>query len=777
MCTPDIVKHPVPILYQHPSSFHDQQRDILLLRSRRASSHSGSDDSQPTTNVRHTWLFVFGSSRGHPPLRVNRHLVTAPTIMPSATTTTTTTAPTATTTPSQKSHQSSVKPQNSHQSTARNGANGLINIEPTTYARWRPSYHLIAPQGWLNDPCAPGYTPSTGRYHVGFQWNPKGAEWGDIVWGKAFSSDLVTWDVLEEPSLKTDAPYDHAGVFTGCWRPTGPGGRHEKKADGQSSSPGEVTFIYTSVSRLPIHYTKEYHRGCETLSLATSQDGGKTWVKDQRNPILPGPPEGIDALGWRDPYVADWPVMAKLVSSQEANGGGAQQEKKHLFGLISGGIRNKTPTTWLYKIDAQDLTSWEFVGPVVKPGMNYSPSRWTGDIGVNWEVTNFVSLADGRTSQDFLVFGAEGCKAPYGGAGCVPGTKRTNRAQLWIAIDPANDAEGTAPRSQDQASSIAGVSSPEQKPLMNMSYGGIFDHGLYYAANGFWDPVTQQQIVIGWVTEEDIPVASQMKQGWSGCLSLPRVASLVTIPHVVRASRSALQDITSIRVTQDNTTTNESFTVQTLGIKPDPRLHKLRAGASASALAGTAPRILGSGVDTRLPLKTAQWEAYAHFAKVGSSRCGRVGIKIRHATTTTTTTTTTAPPVTTVLYYAPEEESFVIERPDIYFEDQAKAKEEEWSPQLQQEVAPFTLFTSRDAQTGVVEEERLRVHVLYDGSVVEVFVNERVAITTRIYLQDQKCSGLEFFAETSPSRSSGEAAGGAHGCVLEQAAVWDGLSA
>lgn len=474
----------------------------------------------------------------------------------------------------------------------------------TTYSRWRPSYHLIAPRGWINDPCAPGYVPATGRYHVGFQWNPKGAEWGDVVWGKAFSADLVAWDVAEVPSLERDAPYDHAGVFTGCWRPTG------VEADGDDNA---VTFIYTSVSRLPIHYTKPYHRGCETLSLATSRDGGQTWVKDARNPILPGPPEGVDALGWRDPYVAEWPTVAQLLKAKSPNSG--DDDKKHLFGLISGGIRGQTPTTWLYKIDAADLARWEFVGPLVTPGKNFAPSRWTGDVGVNWEVTNFLSLTEETSTQDFLIFGAEGCKPPHGGAGVVPGTKRTNRAQLWLAIDPI----------------VGEPEEPEQgaaaQPLMKFSYGGIFDHGLYYAANGFWDPVARQHVVVGWVTEEDIPVASQVRQGWSGCLSLPRVASLVTIPHVVGSSSSSLEAITSIKVTKENNN-NNTFTVQTLGVRPDPRLRKLRAAAREAKT---------TALGARLPLATAQWEAHARFARVGASGSTRVGLRVFHQSSPTTT--------------------------------------------------------------------------------------------------------------------------------------------
>lgn len=591
-------------------------------------------------------------------------------------------------------------------------------------ARWRPSYHLIATHGWLNDPCAPGFIPSTGTYHVGFQWNANGAEWGDIVWGNAFSKDLVTWDVSEAPILRSDAPYDHAAVFTGCWVPTG--------VDGQSGEgkSGKVTVAYTSVTRLPIHYTREYHRGCESLSLATSSDSGKTWTKLENNPILPGPPEGIDATGWRDPYVAHWPAMRQILARRHDGSTAGAGEGGDLFGIISGGVRNKTPTTWLYRIDPMDLSKWEYIAPLVMPGASLSPSRWTGDLGLNWEVTNFVSLEDEvrEHSQDFLIFGAEGCKAPHGGAGVVAGTKRCNRAQLWIAIDEQ--------RHSDTA-------------LTEFSYGGIFDHGLYYAANGFWDPATKQQIVIGWVTEDDLPIEMQVKQGWSGCLSLPRVMTLATTKHVSRASASPLGDITCIKACPEEGHAG-LYTVQTLRIMPDSRLQKLRLRASKHVI---VDRLLEVGNQPHLlPLKTAQWEAHGVFSGVGA--CKRVGMKIHHKSTTQTT----------LLYFSPSDETFVIERPDLRrtADDGNKVS----SIKLQDEKAPFTLFTSRNPETGSDAEERLSIHMFYDKSVLEVFVNERAVITTRLYLQDTDCSGVEFLAENSGDTCA----------VLEEATIWDGLA-
>src|SRR5215471_19015771 len=68
--------------------------------------------------------------------------------------------------------------------------------------QWRPSFHLTAPHGWLNDPCAPGYDPSTRLYHLAFQWNPNGNDWGCISLGHSTSPDLLSWQISPQPCLR-----------------------------------------------------------------------------------------------------------------------------------------------------------------------------------------------------------------------------------------------------------------------------------------------------------------------------------------------------------------------------------------------------------------------------------------------------------------------------------------------------------------------------------------------------------------------------------------------
>jgi beta-fructofuranosidase len=58
--------------------------------------------------------------------------------------------------------------------------------------------------------------------------------------------------------------------------------------------------------------------------------------------------------------------------------------------------------------------------------------------------------------------------------------------------------------------------------------------------------------------------------------------------------------------------------------------------------------------------------------------------------------------------------------------------------------APHTLFEMKKGETTVRED--LEFHVFFDTSVLEVFVNGRVAITTRVYPEEGTCYGIRIYA-------------------------------
>lgn len=568
----------------------------------------------------------------------------------------------------------------------------------------------------MNDPCGPGYDPKTGLYHVSYQLNPHGVDWGDIAWGSATSPDMIHWTHHETPSLSPDRSYDNKGVFTGCM---------------VNARDGSLTYAYTSVNHLPIHHTLRHVQGSESLSLAKSFDGGETWQKSDSNPILPCEPEGLEVTGFRDPYVSSWPHMAAFLGMDKS---------QTLFGIISGGIRDVCPTSFLYAIDADDLRHWSYLGPLANFGLNFRPSRWSGDLGLNWEVTNFTTLRDEHDQNiewDMLIMGTEGCLPTSSSSDTeAPGPSRPARGQLWMS--------GSLQRPQPSA--VAGAVE------LTYNLGGYLDHGCLYAANSFFDPKTQKQVVWGWITEEDLCDELRHAQGWSGLLSMPRELYIQTLQHVVGSSQSQLSEITSIERTPDD---SNSFTIRTLASRPyQPLVERLRQG---SQFRRTTLRNeeLESGVFkvgfTSNEMKTTFWELDCLLSV--SKRTQYIGFSIDHTGDYSRSTT---------LFFDQSQETLTINRPAFPALNSSELISS--AP----EKAPHTLFTMRDPISGRFEQEKLHIRAWRDNSVLEVFVNGRTAISTRLYAAEDTF-GMRFFADD------------AQNCIgdvpseLIAATFWDGI--
>jgi len=511
---------------------------------------------------------------------------------------------------------------------------------------------------------------------------------------------MLHWRLIDsaspKPVLQPGSTYDKEGIFTGCFWPTGPSGEKD-----------QLTIFYTSVCKLPMHWTLPYTRGMEGLAAAVSKDAGKSWTKLAENPILKEEPGEINVFGWRDPYLAPWPALDELRGEQS------------LYGIISGGVREGGPTTFLYAVDPKNLTSWTYICPLLDLPKNFKPSeKWSADLGWNLECTNFMTLSTPEDAKQFLILGAEGGKErPWvekTANGKLP--VRTVRWAQWFCGNLQKD-------------------HIEEQIHMEYGFGGVLDHGVLYAANTLVDPKTDTRVMWAWIPEEDVTIDMCRLKGWNGCLGLPRELFLKVIPDVVKALSTPLNDIATMEMGPAG---SQKFTLRTLGIRPLKGLSVLRQSELLRL------------TDVRVPAKDQPKQTTdiqsAHFEISATVRLtpgsSNVGFILRHNQDGS---------IGTKVEFDMAQENIVVNR---------SSSTNDLSINTCPDLGPFTLFT----QSKVGEEETqesLKLRIFGDGDVLEVFANDRFSLSTMIY-PPQDALGISLFAEGDPES-----------VVFDSLEIWD----
>ncbi len=223
----------------------------------------------------------------------------------------------------------------------------------------RPTYHIAAPQMWMNEAHAPFYY--NGYYHLFYQFSPFGPYLQQPHWGHWISTDLVTWVNVEEALSPSGVAAD--GVWSGC-------------AGYKDDGTPVLFFTSSNLDRA------EGVISDQNVGIATPSDLSDplliNWVMEDELAIIQMPGEGI-TMGFRDTSV--WRIddtwyMVVGSASDEHEGGTAQ----------------------LYKTTDDSFMDWTYCGEF---------TDWVGseaEYGHLWELPNVAPIKneDGTDSGKYI---------------------------------------------------------------------------------------------------------------------------------------------------------------------------------------------------------------------------------------------------------------------------------------------------------------------------------------------------------------------------------------
>ncbi|MDX3327783.1 MULTISPECIES: glycoside hydrolase family 32 protein [Streptomyces] len=296
-----------------------------------------------------------------------------------------------------------------------------------------PRRHVRPAAGqWCNDPNGPLF--HDGRYHLFFQHNPGAAVWGDIHWGHASSPDLVTWTDHGVALAPTPGSRDELGAWSGC----------------AVVEDGVPTAVYTGMDR---------RDGIGSVMIARAVDDAIGALKADPEPVVPGPPPGLDLHAFRDPYLFT--------------------HAGRRWGLVGAGHRGTgLGDILLYRVDA--LTEWTYAGSLVDAtdpvaGRVAAPAT-------AWECPALLPAGDGR----------------------------------WILLVSL----WTDDITYSTAYLIGDLREAGEGLRFVPGSGGMLDHGRdFYAPTALVE--RDRTLMWGWSWESRTERES-VAAGWAGCLTYPR---------------------------------------------------------------------------------------------------------------------------------------------------------------------------------------------------------------------------------------------------------------
>lgn len=235
----------------------------------------------------------------------------------------------------------------------------------TDAQRYRPQWHFSAQRNWLNDPN--GLVYMEGEYHLFYQYNPFGDQWGHMSWGHAVSTDLLHWTELGVAIAEDERVSIYSGsIVVDAANTSGFGIAGEPL----------LVAIYTGCLRVP--------EGGQAQEIAYSTDKGRTWTKYAHNPVL-----DLGLRDFRDPKVFwhqathRW-VMAVILPDAHQVAFYASPNLRDWVYLSTFGPQGETGGIW----ECPDLIEF--------PAANRARSRWV------LKVDTFAGHPGGTGAQIFI---------------------------------------------------------------------------------------------------------------------------------------------------------------------------------------------------------------------------------------------------------------------------------------------------------------------------------------------------------------------------------------
>ena len=197
----------------------------------------------------------------------------------------------------------------------------------------KPAWHYRPERNWINDPN--GLVQLNGWYHLFYQYNPHGDQWGDIHWGHARSRDLLHWETMPI-AMTPDAARGELHCFSGgCCK------------DAQ----GKPHFFYTSIGAEADG--RDCTHGAQQWFAEPSDEDLTRLIQTEEGALTDDVHGGMHVRDWRDPCVIRHGGQYLMVL------GGCVEERGCILLYTSPDMRKWTYRHILAQSDAADGKPWE----------------------------------------------------------------------------------------------------------------------------------------------------------------------------------------------------------------------------------------------------------------------------------------------------------------------------------------------------------------------------------------------------------------------------------